>query len=438
MTAKTLKFVYEWVGPAGPLSNTRMPNIADLSWSQFRNEQPITDYVDNPFVFESFLGSHVITPHYLSTHSEYFRQNREDKFFYELNFSAIFYRSWHQFFDVNYGALSNNYHTPYIMDEIRFGNGYLLITILFESWVDDTIFDKITKFLRHHDIPLNKCVYFTNCANSKDIYNAYCRKRNITPEINVEYFPTFRTHKTDIELVLEKYKNIPYNRNKREKIFLCFQRRFNDHRIAMLLNASKNAILNKFFISMDSKNPETEETFALTASTFIDRYPDFNFTKSDINLASLSLPLTLDTDNFDSYPMESSQFSTESFYKSSLINIISETYFFSKEIHLTEKTWKPIAFKQPFIMVGSKGSLQHLKDLGFKTFNDFWDESYDQCDDEERMIKLFSIINSIATWNTKQQQKFMSRVQDIVEYNFNHLCTMHDTELDYIKDKYGN
>ena len=51
-------------------------------------------------------------------------------------------------------------------------------------------------------------------------------------------------------------------------------------------------------------------------------------------------------------------------------------YFFNNIIHITEKTYKPIAFMQPFILVAAAGSLRHVQDMGFKTFNEFWDESY--------------------------------------------------------------
>jgi hypothetical protein len=387
------------------------------------------DFVHHPFFINDFPEARLVTPANLP----------DGKFIYELNFANIDYRDWKHFFDVNNGALSNNYVSPQVLDRIRNEkNGYILVTILFEAWVHDEFFDEMRKFFNHHDIPLSQVIYATNCYNGSEIYKEYCNRRSLKPEINVEYFPTFRVHRTDIELVLEKYKNVKYEVGPRKKTFLCFQRRINNHRIALLLNAVQQDIIDSFHISMDNKHPDDSRPFIEDAMGFIRRFPQFEFTQDDVKQANKILPLTLDTKNFSRYPMESSQFSTEEFYKSSLINIVSETYFFDREIHLTEKTWKPIAFKQPFIIIGARGSLKHIRDLGFKTFNDFWDESYDQLSDIDRMKRIFETVNSISKWNKDRKIKFTEQVKDIVEYNFNHLCTMRDLELDNFRNKYGN
>lgn len=67
-------------------------------------------------------------------------------------------------------------------------------------------------------------------------------------------------------------------------------------------------------------------------------------------------------------------------YENSLCNIIFETVFDadgSGGTFLTEKTFKPIKYAQPFVIVGPAGSLQLLRDLGYRTFDDVIDTSYD-------------------------------------------------------------
>jgi hypothetical protein len=126
------------------------------------------------------------------------------------------------------------------------------------------------------------------------------------------------------------------------------------------------------------------------------------------------------------------------YQKNSLVNIITETYFFSNIIHITEKTFKPIAFMQPFVMVGSYGSLQHIKEMGFKTFSEFWDESYDlEKDDVKRFTMVMSVIESIASWPDHVKIDFTYAVKDIVEYNLKHLNSMPNKEIDDFVEKYG-
>lgn len=59
------------------------------------------------------------------------------------------------------------------------------------------------------------------------------------------------------------------------------------------------------------------------------------------------------------------------------IEIIIETDFYTPE-WLTEKTSKCLYTGKPFLLVGGRGSLAHLRSLGFVTLDGILDESYDQ------------------------------------------------------------
>jgi hypothetical protein len=89
-------------------------------------------------------------------------------------------------------------------------------------------------------------------------------------------------------------------------------------------------------------------------------------------------------------------------------------------------------------MLSSPGSLKHLKDLGFKTFSDFWDESYDAClDHDERFKMILNIVETIANWSPEKKLQFTHDVADIVNYNYTHMLTMPNKELDCFLEKYG-
>jgi hypothetical protein len=85
---------------------------------------------------------------------------------------------------------------------------------------------------------------------------------------------------------------------------------------------------------------------------------------------------------------------------------------------LTEKTFKPIREMHPFINVGVPGSLRVIRDLGFKTFHDFWDESYDnEYDHRVRMKKIVDLCIYLGTWNRDQILEFKRAVKPILEHN---------------------
>jgi len=65
-------------------------------------------------------------------------------------------------------------------------------------------------------------------------------------------------------------------------------------------------------------------------------------------------------------------------------------------IFITEKTIKPLAFQQPFIVYGNRNTLKTLQTWGFETFDNLWDETYDTIVDEhERSIAIIKILNQI-------------------------------------------
>jgi hypothetical protein len=108
-------------------------------------------------------------------------------------------------------------------------------------------------------------------------------------------------------------------------------------------------------------------------------------------------------------------------YESTDIEIVLETLFDDQRWHLTEKTLRPIALGQPFILAGTPGSLKYLREYGFRTFADLWDESYDMMtDSQERMNKITEIMKRISSWSPEEKIKKMDLARVIADYNRRH------------------
>jgi predicted XRE-type DNA-binding protein len=108
-------------------------------------------------------------------------------------------------------------------------------------------------------------------------------------------------------------------------------------------------------------------------------------------------------------------------YEATDIEVVLETLFDDQRLHLTEKSLRPIACAQPFILAGTHGSLEYLRGYGFKTFNSVWDESYDTIEDpEERLCSIADLMNQIANWLPHIRQHKMAEAQVIADYNQQH------------------
>jgi len=86
--------------------------------------------------------------------------------------------------------------------------------------------------------------------------------------------------------------------------------------------------------------------------------------------------------------------------------------------YLTEKTMWPIYLKKPFFIFGGYGSLDALKNYGFKTFDKIFDESYQY--ELHLYTKVDMIVNQLIELNKKSKSEIKSMidsVQDILNHN---------------------
>jgi hypothetical protein len=106
------------------------------------------------------------------------------------------------------------------------------------------------------------------------------------------------------------------------------------------------------------------------------------------------------------------------FLNKAAFNITSETVFEHPYVHPTEKTTQALLSKRPFIMIGPCGSLQHLRDRGFKTFHSIINESYDKIEDPNK--RLEAVMQLVLKLNKKSQQELndiVYAVKDTIIHN---------------------
>ena len=108
-------------------------------------------------------------------------------------------------------------------------------------------------------------------------------------------------------------------------------------------------------------------------------------------------------------------------YEATDIEVVLETLFDDDRLHLTEKSLRPIACGQPFILAGTHGSLEYLRSYGFKTFEHLWDEHYDLIEDShERLIAIADLMRQIANWDSNTRENKMTQARLVADYNKKH------------------
>jgi hypothetical protein len=103
-------------------------------------------------------------------------------------------------------------------------------------------------------------------------------------------------------------------------------------------------------------------------------------------------------------------------YEHSACSLISETND-NDNVFITEKLWKPIMCQHFFIVHGNYLYLQKIREIGFRTFGTYFDESYDlERDPDKRIEKIVKLVDSLKDFNW--QDAYLSS-QKLRQHNYN-------------------
>lgn len=185
------------------------------------------------------------------------------------------------------------------------------------------------------------------------------------------------------------------------------------HRLLMLYHIFKNNMTDNW-ISCPDVCPGENHNVHDIVKQFNNVYPDIEQV-----FAQQQFPINFPGES--DAPMHSCWLSLFNESADSLLYLVAETVAHGRKLHLTEKSFKPICLRMPFIIIGTAGSLRHLRSYGFKTFSDLWDESYDdETDDVLRVERIASLLRSLDELPTAGKQELFDAARDIVEHNYNH------------------
>ena len=151
-------------------------------------------------------------------------------------------------------------------------------------------------------------------------------------------------------------------------------------------------------------------------SLHLDTLDDTTFTKlvySDAGWFSM----IIHTDSIYSYISQQIPYRI---VNSCYISIVSETEFFPDQdstIFLTEKIAKPLIAGHPFLVYGAVGFLQYLQDVGFKTFSNWIDESYDTLSGNARATAIVDSFKNFSLQSQETKLEMLNQMQEVCLHN---------------------
>jgi hypothetical protein len=186
-----------------------------------------------------------------------------------------------------------------------------------------------------------------------------------------------------------------------------------DHRVLFLYNVFKNG-LEQNHISAPRVCQYEGVDISIIAQKYKHVYQDI----TDV-FDQATLPRLFEGE--DQQEMHSYQLGNFAEAADSLVYVPTETVYFGRRLHLTEKTFKAIALEMPFVLVAPAGSLSYLREYGFRTFAGIFDESYDdETDDLRRIEKVTQLLKDLNNLSVAERQQIHRYCLPRVEHNYNH------------------
>lgn len=273
-----------------------------------------------------------------------------------------------------------------------------------------------------------------NTDENKLNYLKVCQKYNII-QLPIKFYgtPFEKTAAKECKDFLHFFNTLDTFPRKKPKLFLSLNHAPRDHRVYLLSSMLETGMIDRSYFSYIA-NP------SWTLSSLVESVPytfpvNLKKIKKTIEEHFHKLPLMIDQGQFLKRVQQPSFYDYPNFdemylYDKSYVSIVTETKFhqhventtYSDQhdlVFLSEKTFKPIQMRHPFVLFGYQGSLDALRKKGYQTFHPWINEEYDSIDSaEDRAEHIIKELIRLSQFNDDEWIEFQFMIRPIVEHNF--------------------
>jgi hypothetical protein len=251
----------------------------------------------------------------------------------------------------------------------------------------------LEKVLLEHNIIL----YVLTCSDDRsNVYkNVFCR-----PIQNVKFifWPTYYLHYTYYGL--KDIRNKKKQENNIDKLFLCLNGKYRYHRAVLIDKLCQNNLMNEGLISWN----------AIYENKCVNKY-DFKYWDGKI----------LKIDDFD-FEYKQTEYSELVLNNTTYFNLVTETTEWNGCLMITEKTYKPILYEQPFLCVGSMYQNRILEKYNFKLYDEIFDYNFDVQSNFENRID--GIVYNVSKLRHKNLKDLYEITKEKVFFNKNNALSI--------------
>jgi len=258
--------------------------------------------------------------------------------------------------------------------------------------------------------------WYTNPSN---IIDTMCIKEGLTKDqvyfIHGEFNSPLTTNYTYIPVdVFQTWLTYPrinpsvFNPVDDKNLFLSYIRRTHNHRLLYICELIENNLLNRGLVSCqgDAQRDSVDRVKQLC--------------RTDLTAAAKVLdiirPITLDVKNLSKENPANVIYYEH--YDRTFMSVVLETHYNNEAIFFSEKIWKPISAGHPFMVITGMNFLRELKNRGYRTFDKWFDESYDTMPNlNDRISCVISELNRLSKLTIEELINLRKEMEEVIIHN---------------------
>lgn len=376
--------IFDYYRPNGSSKTWYIKELKKLSQPLMWGEWNL--YSEGGEMFDKGMMMGQITPKH-SDMLEYvpFDQIQEGNHLYIINVYS--YSFFIDNLDIGFGCISEKY-----LKDIKEGRSKIVMLFLYEGYSGSKgnyDLEIIEKWRVDADLPINSIYYVSG--------NLLCQQIVEEKKLGylgrpIQYFEPWNKYNEntiiDFKPINEKNLYLSYNRNPRQ------------HRVQLILNLLKHNIFGRGSISLSKLVYETPSDANVEHVEFLKNNTPFVISEGCDLFFNMCCNITKED------------------YEKTFISMVTETLVDEGTLFISEKIWKPIMVGHPFIVFGNLWTLKFLKSMGYKTFDKWINEEYDnELDSGKRCNMITDELVKLSTKTVEELKLIRNEMNEVCDHN---------------------
>ena len=315
-------------------------------------------------------------------------------------------------------------------------NFYLVVANSHEAFLS-CVQDVYSGLVDRYSIPAHKIILMTGAFEANKLNQEIVATRDNQDSIKIKIILDFEKGAANTLDYLLGHKRLTFKPTLEKKeyatSFLNFNRRWRTHRPLFVSMLLAEGLIDNGLISFGPSDDDRDwtEMFPVLLELCKDA-GNINLTKQLMSIKDelVNMPPKY-IDHKELVTNRAEFIATDDWmYAETYFSLVSETHYFESDdehgIFFSEKVFKPISFKHPFILIAPCGSMSALKSIGYKSFAPYINESYDaEQDDIKRMQMIIEETKRLDALQGEELYTWLDNVKEICEDNYKILTSKH-------------